>query len=99
MPCIVEPHITKTEYLAKMLCKVCKLLSKEQIQSVEGEDVYIDLQQWYLEHLLQDAAGNEDSPKEQELAIKEAARIDAIIKKEDGCWVLYPNHGIKTIQI
>jgi hypothetical protein len=55
MPCIVDPpSVTESEWLSHMLCKACRFLTKEQIQSISGLDCYLDLDDWYRQHLMHD---------------------------------------------
>jgi hypothetical protein len=89
MPCYTKPSsISEQQYVTIMLCRACKFLTKEQMQSINNIDCYIGLYQWYLSHLLEDVNNNEDNQNEQLAAIKEAQRLGAEIKKKDNCWVL-----------
>lgn len=55
MPCIVDPpSVTKEEWLEHMLCKACRFLTKEQLDSIQGLDCYMNLSSWYNSHLMDD---------------------------------------------
>lgn len=55
MPCKVDPpSVTTEEWLEHMLCKACRFLTKEQIQSIHGIDCYVGLSDWYQSHLMAD---------------------------------------------
>jgi len=52
MPCKVDPpSVTEAEWLEHMLCQACRYLTKEQINSIRGLDIYQDLWEWYISHL------------------------------------------------
>lgn len=56
MPCKVDPPtVTKLEWLEHMLCKACQHLSAKQMIDIKGLDIYQDLTNWYISHLLTDA--------------------------------------------
>jgi hypothetical protein len=85
MPCYVEASIDNEEYITIMLCRACKFLTKEQMQSITGIDVYISLYAWYLDHLLKDFGDNYDTaPHESAIAVAEAKRLGATLSYEDG---------------
>jgi len=60
--------------IAIILCKACKFLTVDQMQSIGGVDNYIGLYRWYAEHLLYDYSLNKD-PEEKQIALMEAKRI------------------------
>jgi len=57
MPCKFDPpSVTENEWLEHMLCQACRHLTKEQMMSIKGLDIYYGLLDWYINHLMFDAS-------------------------------------------
>lgn len=56
------------------LCKVCKTLTKEQMNLIYPENGVYPLLYWYKKHLSDDYENN-DNKEEKEIALKELERI------------------------
>lgn len=68
--------------IQKVLCKICRELSCEEIISINGIDIYQGLHEWYRSHLLEDFLHGDEA--ERALVMGQAEKIDCEIHKRDG---------------
>lgn len=93
MPCYVEePSMSGSEFVKYLLCQACKFLTKEQMKSVRGPDIYQGLFDWYTDHLLHDFVKNYNNNDQAEvnICLAEAERLSIKIYKDEehGCFVM-----------
>ena len=78
MPC----HTPEDDRVDKYLCRACKFLTREQMESVIGDmkhylGCFHNLLEWYRYHLVKDIEYNSNQ-EEKNISINELKRLDIL---------------------
>lgn len=75
MPCGVGGGRSKQEHLEYLLCRSCRLMTKDQIILVDAVDYHPNLFKWYVCHLIDDFTCHVDVDKSVSEALRMGFRL------------------------
>lgn len=87
--------VTEKSSQIKILCSICKLLSKDEMKKVQPFSGMTNLLNWYISHIIDDIKGNEG--EERIRAKKELLRLSIDYSINEGGSISYKDsYGIET---
>ena len=84
MPCVVDiSDSDASNHFELLLCKACKFLTIEQIETLKNPSGIVDGMYWYTQHLMFDYASSGATEEDKKIALAELNRVGYTLE-DDG---------------